>query len=180
MRLCHFQMLQIGILYVLSVCILCKNFSLLRTSLYFYTMLFGIFFLLVVPLLYVLLDKNPITWILFYISGEPRRVSFYFIYASTISITYEWVRQSTFRIRILNLRVLFSGYVDNVLDHLLIVLRIRRNISNAVRRSSYDLRQEILSCPSSSGLYSRSIVRAYVIVSWKRRYNGDISTFWGT
>ncbi|XP_046834604.1 dolichol kinase isoform X1 [Vespa crabro] len=67
--------LQIGILYVLSVCILCKSFSILRSPLYFYTMLFGTFFLLAVPSLYVLLDKNPITWILFYITGKPHRIT---------------------------------------------------------------------------------------------------------
>lgn len=67
--------LQIGILYVLSVCLLCKNFSILRSSLCFYTMVFGIFFLLIVPLLYVLLDRNPIIWILFYISGERHRIT---------------------------------------------------------------------------------------------------------
>ncbi|XP_047369298.1 dolichol kinase isoform X5 [Vespa velutina] len=66
--------LQIGILYVLSVCILCKSFPILRSPLYFYTMLFGTFFLLAVPFLYVLLDKNPITWILIYITGESHRI----------------------------------------------------------------------------------------------------------
>lgn len=67
--------LQIGILYVLSICILCKNFFILRFPRYFYAMVLGIFFLLVVPLLYVLLDQNPLSWILVYILNKTHRIS---------------------------------------------------------------------------------------------------------
>lgn len=155
-------MLQIGILYVLSVCLLCKNFSILRSSLCFYTMVFGIFFLLIVPLLYVLLDRNPIIWILFYISGERHRVSFiYVLMIFIIRNKYSNISNVciiTINISKLNVYVLFSDYIDDILDNLFIILYICYNASNAIWHSSYNLHQKILSCPSRSRLYPWTFV----------------------
>ncbi|KAK2581693.1 hypothetical protein KPH14_002180 [Odynerus spinipes] len=79
--------LQIGILYVLSIGGLCKNFPILHSARCFYTLVFCIFLLLVVPLLQVLLDQNPITWMLFYIFGTQRRVALMIYWAMCLLLS---------------------------------------------------------------------------------------------
>ncbi|XP_033226124.1 dolichol kinase [Belonocnema kinseyi] len=66
--------LQVGILYVLSICLLCATFPKLRQTAQFYALSGITLLVLVIPILHVLLDRSPLLWIFFFIFSNSTRV----------------------------------------------------------------------------------------------------------
>ncbi|XP_015601471.1 dolichol kinase [Cephus cinctus] len=66
--------LQVGILYVASICILCTFFPHLRVGRNFYATALGVLLLAVIPLLHILLDQSPLHWIIFFIFSDFKRI----------------------------------------------------------------------------------------------------------
>ncbi|XP_051165036.1 dolichol kinase [Leptopilina boulardi] len=66
--------LQVGIIYVLSLCLVCKIFPQLRQTKQFYAWIFITISLWIFPSLHTLLDRSPILWIFFYIFSKSSRI----------------------------------------------------------------------------------------------------------
>lgn len=66
-------LLQVGILYVISVCLLCGCFPILHSTKYFYSMVLGLLCFITIPLLYCILDQNPIMWIITFVFSNRKR-----------------------------------------------------------------------------------------------------------
>lgn len=66
--------LQVGILYVLSICLVCKIFPRLRQTKQFYAWIFVTSALWLFPTLHSLLDRSPILWIFSYMFSNPSRI----------------------------------------------------------------------------------------------------------
>ncbi|GAB1868650.1 dolichol kinase [Camponotus japonicus] len=65
-------LLQVGILYVVLVCLLCGYFPILRNTRYFYLMTINLICFIILPILYIILDQNPIIWIISFIFSHER------------------------------------------------------------------------------------------------------------
>ncbi|XP_071641978.1 dolichol kinase isoform X2 [Temnothorax longispinosus] len=66
-------LLQVAILYVVAICFLCGYFPILRSTTYFYLTIISLLCFATLPLLYVILDKNPIVWIVSFALGSRER-----------------------------------------------------------------------------------------------------------
>ncbi|XP_020288158.1 dolichol kinase [Pseudomyrmex gracilis] len=66
--------LQVGILYVIWVCVLCRYFPILRSTRYFYFMTISLLCFITLPILYVILDQNPIIWMLSFVFNTRKRI----------------------------------------------------------------------------------------------------------
>ncbi|XP_025159094.1 dolichol kinase isoform X2 [Harpegnathos saltator] len=67
-------LLQVGILYVVSVCLLCGYFPVLHSTKYFYLMTVSLLCFITLPILYIILDQNPIMWIISFAFSSHKRV----------------------------------------------------------------------------------------------------------
>ncbi|XP_050457820.1 dolichol kinase [Cataglyphis hispanica] len=66
--------LQVGILYVVLVCLLCGYFPILRSTKYFYLMTINLICFIVLPILYIILDQNPVMWIISFVFSSNERI----------------------------------------------------------------------------------------------------------
>ncbi|KAL0128011.1 hypothetical protein PUN28_003332 [Cardiocondyla obscurior] len=71
--------LQVAMLYTVSLCLLFKYFPVLRSTIYFYLTVIGLLCFVTLPTLYIILDRNPITWIVFFVLKSRQRIAL-FIY----------------------------------------------------------------------------------------------------
>ncbi|XP_011859748.1 PREDICTED: dolichol kinase [Vollenhovia emeryi] len=67
--------LQVAILYVVSVCFLCGYFPVLRSTAYFYLTIISLLCLVTLPTLYIILDQNPIVWAVSFAFGSRERIA---------------------------------------------------------------------------------------------------------
>lgn len=65
-------LLQVGILCVVLVCLLCGYFPILRSTRYFYLMTINLICFITLPILYIILDQNPIMWIISFVFSRER------------------------------------------------------------------------------------------------------------
>jgi len=70
-----YRMLQVLILYVLSICFLCGYFPALRSTTYFYLMIVSLLCFVTLPILYIILDQNPMVWIVSFVFNSHERVN---------------------------------------------------------------------------------------------------------
>ncbi|EZA48006.1 dolichol kinase isoform X2 [Ooceraea biroi] len=68
-------LLQVGILYVMSVCLLCGYFPILHNTKYFYSMTVSLLCFITVPLLCIILDQNPVMWIITFMFNDRKRAA---------------------------------------------------------------------------------------------------------
>ncbi|XP_077269731.1 dolichol kinase [Temnothorax americanus] len=69
--------LQVAILYVVAICFLCGYFPILRGTTYFYLTIISLLCFATLPLLYVILDQNPIVWIVSFVLGSRERIAIF-------------------------------------------------------------------------------------------------------
>lgn len=84
------MLLQVGILYVIWVCVLCRYFPILRSTRYFYFMTISLLCFITLPILYVILDQNPIIWMLSFVFNTRKRVSLTEGNVSSCKSLYFW------------------------------------------------------------------------------------------
>ncbi|XP_014476856.1 PREDICTED: dolichol kinase isoform X2 [Dinoponera quadriceps] len=87
-------LLQVGILYVVSVCLLCGYFPVLRSTKYFYLITVGLLCFVTLPILYIILDQNPVMWIISFVFSSHKRIALVVYWAvcvvlSIFIITYQ-------------------------------------------------------------------------------------------
>ncbi|KAG7204890.1 hypothetical protein KM043_005288 [Ampulex compressa] len=92
-------LLQVGMLYVILICLLCGYFPRLQNPRYFYFMSASLLFLVTLPSLYIILDQNPITWGLFFIFGKKSKIILLVYWAicllfSVFLVTYQILSKS--------------------------------------------------------------------------------------
>lgn len=89
--------LQVGVLYVLSICLLCGSFPKLRQPVQFYALTIVTLLVLVIPSLHVLLDRSPLLWIFSYIFGKSTRIFLllYWILCFTLAWCFITYRSSS-------------------------------------------------------------------------------------
>lgn len=73
----QFNVFQVGILYVLSLCLVCRIYPQVRQTKKFYAWAIVTLTLWMFPILHALLDQSPILWIFSYIFSNSSRVSYY-------------------------------------------------------------------------------------------------------
>ncbi|XP_036147144.1 dolichol kinase isoform X2 [Monomorium pharaonis] len=73
--------LQVVILYTVSVCFLCGYFPVLRNTTYFYLMIISLLCFVTLPILYIILDQNPLTWVVFFAFGNRERIAIFMYWA---------------------------------------------------------------------------------------------------
>ena len=66
--------LQIVMLYVISVCLICGYFPMFRSTTNFYTMTITLLLIVFLPLMYVILDQNALAWMVFFIFSKSSKV----------------------------------------------------------------------------------------------------------
>ncbi|XP_058790058.1 dolichol kinase [Phymastichus coffea] len=91
--------LQVGILYIMLICILCANIPALRGPTKFYSMALGILIILVIPTLHVILDQSPLLWIMHFVFSSYSRIMMVVYWATclffaTIAIIIQISRNS--------------------------------------------------------------------------------------
>ena len=67
-------------LYIMFLGLACLYFQKLRSSLAFYFLLIGTAFLILLPSLYIILDRNPVEWMILFLFSTPNKVNFLYIY----------------------------------------------------------------------------------------------------
>ncbi|KAH0951120.1 hypothetical protein HN011_003740 [Eciton burchellii] len=80
-------LLQVGILYVMSVCFLCGYFPILRSTKYFYSMTISLLCFVTIPLLCILLGQNPIMWIINFMFSNGKRTAILAYWAICLSLS---------------------------------------------------------------------------------------------
>lgn len=68
-------LLQVGILYVVLVCLLCGYFPILHSTKYFYLTTINLICFITLPILYIILDQNPIMWIISFVFSSHERIA---------------------------------------------------------------------------------------------------------
>ncbi|XP_076231770.1 dolichol kinase [Calliopsis andreniformis] len=79
-------LLQIAILYVMSLCLICGYFPIFRSTINFYIMMTTLLFLIFLPLLYVILDQNPLIWMLYFIFNKASKTILFGYWAICLSL----------------------------------------------------------------------------------------------
>ncbi|XP_011696578.1 PREDICTED: dolichol kinase [Wasmannia auropunctata] len=74
-------LLQVVILYVISICFLCGYFPALHSTTYFYLMIISLLCFVTLPILYIILDQNPISWIVYFAFNSHRRIAIFMYWA---------------------------------------------------------------------------------------------------
>lgn len=64
-------------MYVISVCVISGYFPIFRLTKYFYVMIITLLLVVFLPLMYIILDQNPLVWLLLFILNEASKVRFY-------------------------------------------------------------------------------------------------------
>ncbi|KAL6258966.1 hypothetical protein P5V15_008890 [Pogonomyrmex californicus] len=87
-------LLQVVILYVVSVCFLCGYFPILHSTRYFYLMIISLLCFIILPILYIVLDQNPVTWIISFAFNSHKRIAIFIYWAiclllSILAIIYQ-------------------------------------------------------------------------------------------
>lgn len=72
-------------LYVISVCLMSSYFPMCRLARNFYLMTIILLLIVVLPLMYVLLDQNPLIWTFYFVYNKTNKVRIiiilqYFLY----------------------------------------------------------------------------------------------------
>ncbi|XP_032663928.1 dolichol kinase [Odontomachus brunneus] len=80
-------LLQVGILYVVSVCLLCGYFPVLHSAKYFYLMTVSLLCFITLPILYIILDQNPVMWIISFVFSSPKRVALVIYWAICVVLS---------------------------------------------------------------------------------------------
>ncbi|XP_029660089.1 dolichol kinase [Formica exsecta] len=91
--------LQVGILYVVLVCLLCGYFPILRSSRYFYLMTVNLICFITLPILYIILDQNPVMWVISFVFSSNERIAIILYWAiclllSVFTILYQILSKS--------------------------------------------------------------------------------------
>ncbi|XP_070168953.1 dolichol kinase isoform X2 [Polyergus mexicanus] len=91
--------LQVGILYVVLVCLLCGYFPILRSSRYFYLMTVNLICFITLPILYIILDQNPVMWVISFVFSSNARIAIILYWAiclllSVFTILYQILSKS--------------------------------------------------------------------------------------
>ncbi|XP_072745741.1 dolichol kinase [Anoplolepis gracilipes] len=92
-------LLQVGILYVVLVCLLCGYFPILRSTRYFYLMTVNLICFITLPILYIILDQNPVMWVISFVFSSRQRIAIIIYWAiclllSIFTIIYQISSQS--------------------------------------------------------------------------------------
>ncbi|XP_018304108.1 dolichol kinase [Mycetomoellerius zeteki] len=74
-------LLQVVILYAVSICFLCGYFPALRSTTYFYLMIISLLCFVILPILYIILDQNPIEWIISFSFSSYKRIAIFMYWA---------------------------------------------------------------------------------------------------
>ncbi|XP_039305002.1 dolichol kinase isoform X2 [Solenopsis invicta] len=69
--------LQVVILYATTICFLCGYFPVLRSTTYFYLMIISLLCFVTLPTLYIILDQNPIMWIISFSFGSREKIAIF-------------------------------------------------------------------------------------------------------
>ncbi|XP_017875190.1 dolichol kinase [Ceratina calcarata] len=67
-------LIQIAMLYAISVCLISGYFPIFHMTKNFYAITVSLLLIVVLPLMYVLLDQNPVTWMFYFILGETNKI----------------------------------------------------------------------------------------------------------
>lgn len=83
------HMLQVVILYIVLVCFLCRYFPILCSTAYFYLTTISLLCFVIFPVLYIILDRNPILWTVSFAFSSHERVSNNIIFRYIIYTTFK-------------------------------------------------------------------------------------------
>ncbi|XP_076643641.1 dolichol kinase [Halictus rubicundus] len=99
-------LLQVAILYIITICLLCGYFPIFRVTKYFYIMMVTLLLIIFLPILHSILDQNPLTWMFSYMFSSRRKIILFGYWAiclllAIIAVTYQtlWNFQATTSIR---------------------------------------------------------------------------------
>ncbi|XP_076633850.1 dolichol kinase [Colletes latitarsis] len=67
-------LLQVAMLYVISICIISGYFPIFRSTRNFYIMIITLLLIVFLPLIYIILDQNPLVWLLLFIFDKASKV----------------------------------------------------------------------------------------------------------
>lgn len=79
-------LLQIAMLYVLSVYLICGYFPIFRSTKNFYFTMTVLLFTIFLPLLYIILDQNPLTWMFYFIFNKASKTILFAYWALCLSL----------------------------------------------------------------------------------------------
>lgn len=79
--------LQVGILYVIAVCFLCGYFPILHIPKYFFLLTISLLVFVILPLLYILLDQNPLVWLILFVFGNVNKVLLFLYWATCLVLS---------------------------------------------------------------------------------------------
>ncbi|XP_043584382.1 dolichol kinase [Bombus pyrosoma] len=66
--------LQVAMLYVISVCLISSYFPMFRLARNFYLMTIALLLIVVLPLMYILLDQNPLIWTFYFVCNKTNKI----------------------------------------------------------------------------------------------------------
>lgn len=147
------MLLQVGILYVIWVCVLCRYFPILRSTRYFYFMIISLLCFITLPILYVILDQNPIIWMLSFVFNTRKRVSHR--------------NNKSRRTNYLFLIILFLIVADRrsyLLGDMSFIKRLHISVSNIIKLPSYKFDQKDFSRASHICLRTWYDIRSFAVV----------------
>ncbi|XP_066581029.1 dolichol kinase [Prorops nasuta] len=84
--------LQMGIIYVVTLCLLCGQFQIFYKVTYFYLLMISLLAIIILPLLYILLDQDPITWIILFIFRKKSRVIIIAYWATLLILSAVFIK----------------------------------------------------------------------------------------
>ncbi|CAK9810621.1 Dolichol kinase [Anthophora quadrimaculata] len=67
-------LLQVVMLYVISVCLASSYFPMFHLTKNFYIMTITLLLIVVLPLMYILLDQNPLTWMFYFVFNNKNKI----------------------------------------------------------------------------------------------------------
>ncbi|XP_014219161.1 dolichol kinase [Copidosoma floridanum] len=90
---------QVGILYAMSISILCANFPKLRGPTSFYLLSIGMLGFLAIPALHILLDQSPLCWIFTFVFNSQAKIILFIYWAVCLLLaiifgTYQTLKQT--------------------------------------------------------------------------------------
>lgn len=66
--------LQVALSYVVSICLITHYFSMFRSTRNFYILTITLLLLVILPLMYIILDQNPIVWTLYFMFNKKSKI----------------------------------------------------------------------------------------------------------
>lgn len=80
-------LIQIAMLYAISVCLITGYFPIFHSTKNFYAITISLLFIVVLPLMYTLLDQNPVIWMLYFIFGETNKIIMILYWAICLALS---------------------------------------------------------------------------------------------